>query len=117
MLDTLRRGAGNWLAKGLLGLLVIAFAVWGVADVFRGYGAGSIAKVGSTEIGLEQFQTAYQNEMNQISEQIGRRLVDTDPFLFGAEVHGSLTRLSTVTLLNVTAGGGSTVPVFVIEPR
>jgi hypothetical protein len=45
---------------------------------------------------------------------IGERLVDSDPFLFGSEVEGSLCRLSTVTLLNVTAGGGSTVPVFVI---
>ena len=35
----------------------------------------------------------------------------------GGEVAGSLTRLSTVTLLNVTAGGGSTVPVFVIDKR
>lgn len=45
---------------------------------------------------------------------IGQRLVDSDPFLFGSEVCGSLCRLSTVTLLNVTAGGGSTIPVFVI---
>ncbi len=47
--------------------------------------------------------------------QIGRRLVDTDPYLFGTRVQGCLTRLSTVTLLNVTAGGGSTVPTFLIE--
>jgi uncharacterized circularly permuted ATP-grasp superfamily protein len=47
--------------------------------------------------------------------EIGRRLVDSDPFLFGTEVSGCLTRLSTVTLLNVTAGGGSTVPTFIIE--
>ena len=46
---------------------------------------------------------------------IGERLVDSDPFLFGSGVDGSLCRLSTVTLLNVTAGGGSTVPVFVIK--
>ncbi|WP_322511611.1 circularly permuted type 2 ATP-grasp protein [Chloroflexus sp.] len=46
---------------------------------------------------------------------IGERLVDSDPFLFGTEVNGCLCRLSTVTLLNVTAGGGSTVPVFVID--
>jgi hypothetical protein len=46
--------------------------------------------------------------------QIGRRLVDSDPFVFGGEVHGCLCRLSTVTLLNVTAGGGSTTPVFLV---
>jgi Circularly permuted ATP-grasp type 2 len=48
---------------------------------------------------------------------IGQRLVDSDPFMFGSEVKGCLSRLSTVTLLNVTAGGGSTVPVLVIEPK
>ncbi|HWQ14660.1 MAG TPA: hypothetical protein VNL77_17820 [Roseiflexaceae bacterium] len=47
--------------------------------------------------------------------QIGPRLVDTDPFMFGDDVQGTLCRLSTVTLLNVTAGGGSTTPVFIIE--
>ncbi len=47
---------------------------------------------------------------------IGRRLVDTDPYLFGTHVEGCLTRLSTVTLLNVTAGGGSTVPTLLLEP-
>lgn len=48
---------------------------------------------------------------------IGRRLVDTDPFMFGPEVQGTLCRLSTVTLLNVTAGGGSTVPAYIIDER
>lgn len=47
---------------------------------------------------------------------LGRRLVDTDPFLFGIQVDGCLTRLSTATLLNVTAGGGSTVPTLLVEP-
>jgi len=46
--------------------------------------------------------------------QIGRRLVDSDPFVFGTDVQGCLCRLSTVTLLNVTAGGGSTTPVFIV---
>ncbi len=48
---------------------------------------------------------------------ISRRLVDTDPYLFGTHVEGCLTRLSTVTLLNVTAGGGSTVPTFIIDAQ
>lgn len=44
------------------------------------------------------------------------RMLDTNPFVvFGAAVDGMLTRISTEALLNVTAGGGSTVPTFVIE--
>ena len=46
------------------------------------------------------------------------RIVDTAPFVFGgAFVEGCLTRVSTATLVNVTAGGGSTVPTFVVERR
>ncbi len=46
------------------------------------------------------------------------RMLDTDPFIFhGTTVYGCLTRLSTADLLNVTAGGGSTVPTFVVEKR
>lgn len=48
--------------------------------------------------------------------QIFDRMLDTDPYLwYGDYMSGSLCRLSTAALLNVTAGGGSTVPTFVIE--
>ncbi len=50
--------------------------------------------------------------------QLIDRFVDTDPFICNGEyMDGCLTRLSTAALLNVTAGGGSTVPAFVVEPR
>jgi hypothetical protein len=46
------------------------------------------------------------------------RMLDTAPFIFyGDYVDGCLTRLSTDPLLNVSAGGGSTVPTFVVEKR
>lgn len=52
---------------------------------------------------------------DQGAVEISQRLVDCDPFLFhGDSVGGCLTRLSTVTLLNVTAGGGSVVPAFLL---
>ncbi|HMQ35477.1 MAG TPA: circularly permuted type 2 ATP-grasp protein, partial [Chloroflexaceae bacterium] len=65
----------------------------------------------------EKVRIAYEPFPALVDGQvvIGERLVDSDPFLFGSSVDGSLCRLSTVTLLNVTAGGGSTVPVFVVE--
>ncbi|HTL05259.1 MAG TPA: hypothetical protein VL241_05890 [Gemmatimonadales bacterium] len=46
------------------------------------------------------------------------RILDTAPFVFGGTaVDGCLTRVSTAALVNVTAGGGSTVPTFVVEER
>jgi hypothetical protein len=40
---------------------------------------------------------------------------DLDPFVFGADTQGILTRLSAVALLNVTAGTGSVVPTMVVS--
>lgn len=49
---------------------------------------------------------------------LAERIVDTAPFACqGAYVEGCLTRLSTATLVNVTAGGGSQVPTMIVEPR
>jgi hypothetical protein len=41
--------------------------------------------------------------------------VDMDPYLFDGRVGGTLTRLSSSALLNVTAGAGSIVPAYVVE--
>jgi len=46
------------------------------------------------------------------------RMYDTAPFLCdGAYADGFMCRLSTAALLNVTAGGGSTVPTFLVQAR
>jgi uncharacterized circularly permuted ATP-grasp superfamily protein len=49
---------------------------------------------------------------------IANRMLDTAPFVTNGDyMEGLLTRLSTAKLLNVTAGGGSTIPTFVVHPR
>jgi hypothetical protein len=46
------------------------------------------------------------------------RIVDTAPFVFGGSgVDGCLTRVSTASLVNVTAGGGSSLATFIVERR
>ncbi|HEX6316555.1 MAG TPA: hypothetical protein VFZ73_16905 [Gemmatimonadaceae bacterium] len=50
--------------------------------------------------------------------EVIERQFDTAPFVTnGAYMEGLLTRLSTAVLLNVTAGGGSTVPTFLVAKR
>jgi hypothetical protein len=50
------------------------------------------------------------------SVEITERLLDTDPYVsHGMHMDGCMTRISTAELLNVTAGGGSSVPTFVVE--
>jgi hypothetical protein len=49
---------------------------------------------------------------------VSDRIVDTAPYVFGGTyVDGCLSRISTAALVNVTAGGGSTIPTFVVEAR
>ena len=49
---------------------------------------------------------------------IAERMLDTAPFLVdGTVMTGVLTRIATDPLLNVTAGGGSNVPTFLVEER
>ena len=50
--------------------------------------------------------------------EIYDRMIDTNPYIwYGSYVDGCLTRISTEALLNVTAGGGSTVPTFIVDKR
>ncbi len=50
--------------------------------------------------------------------QFEDRILDTAPFIYyGTYMDGCLTRLSTASLVNVTAGGGSSLATFVVEPR
>jgi hypothetical protein len=45
-------------------------------------------------------------------------MLDTAPFMSqGSYMEGCLTRISTDPLLNVTAGGGSNIPTFLVEDR
>ena len=49
---------------------------------------------------------------------VADRMLDTAPYVvYGQYVDGCLTRLSTAALLNVTAGGGSSVPTMLVEKR
>lgn len=73
MLQALRSGAAGWVAKIFFGLLVLSFAVWGIEDVFRiGRTAPTVATVGERQITVEDFRTAYNNELRRISNQAKR---------------------------------------------
>src|SRR5712675_1799472 len=76
MLRGLRKASSNWLGKAVMaavvGFLIISFAIWGIGDIFRGFGRSTVAKVGRTEITVEQFRVLYNDRLQQYSRQFGR---------------------------------------------
>ena len=56
----------------VLGLIAISFAIWGIGDIFRGFGRSSLARIGGTEITIEQFRQLYNERLQQLGRQLGR---------------------------------------------
>lgn len=84
MLDSLRNAAKSWVAKALIFILAASFGVWGIADVFTGYRAGALATVGNEEVTVEQFNQAFNNALQRMS-QSGQTLSPEEARLLGID--------------------------------
>ena len=85
MLTFLKAAAGTWIAKILLGLLVLSFAVWGITGASFNFASGQLASVGSSRISTLDFQQEYIREIRRIGNQIGRPLTPTQAQQFGLD--------------------------------
>ena len=89
MLRGLRKASSNWLGKAVMaavvGFLVISFAIWGIGDIFRGFGRSTVAKIGRTEITIEQFRSLYNDRLQQYSRQLGRPITPEQARVTGLE--------------------------------
>ena len=54
MLRGIRKTSENWLGRTVMGVVMSvlagSFAIWGINDIFRGFGRSSLAKIGDSEI-------------------------------------------------------------------
>ncbi|MFN3613423.1 MAG: SurA N-terminal domain-containing protein, partial [Rubrimonas sp.] len=64
MLDLLRRAVRSWIAKILLGLLVISFAVWGIGDIATG-SSRNVAQVGGQSVAADVYATVLRREQQR----------------------------------------------------
>src|SRR5690349_15692972 len=69
MLQTLRAASKSWVASVVIGVLVLAFALWGVADIFRGGGDTVVASVGGTDISATDYEQQLRNQIRALSQQ------------------------------------------------
>ncbi len=80
MLTALRRLAATWVAKALLVVLILSFAIWGIGDLGRNLFGGdqSVVRVDDQAIGVDEAQQAVRREMQRLSRQLGSQF-EADP--------------------------------------
>ena len=66
-----------------MGALIVSFGIWGIADIFRGFGQSTLATVGSTEISVNEFRQLYTEKLQQLGRQFGRPLTQDQARAFG----------------------------------
>lgn len=72
MLETIRTAAKTWVAKVILALITVPFALWGVESYIRSApGQDAIATVGEEKISAQEFNDAVRNQLDQFRQQFG----------------------------------------------
>ena len=69
MLQGLRKASKSPVASIIIGMLVLAFALWGIQDVFRGGADTLVADVGKEQVTDYQFDIQLKNQLRQLSSQ------------------------------------------------
>ena len=84
MLTKLRDIGKTWIFKVFMGLLVLSFALWGIADIFfGGFRSNSVATVGDADVTIEAFQRSYTLEVRAFQRQFGGQVTETQARALG----------------------------------
>ena len=102
MLQEMRKYAKSWVASIFMGGLALSFAVWGIADIFRGSPDTDVFTVGSTKVPVEQFARDFHNAMRNA----GTVLPPDQAKLLGQQVADRM--MLGIALDNIVAGLGLT---------
>ncbi|MGE3876384.1 MAG: SurA N-terminal domain-containing protein [Parvibaculaceae bacterium] len=85
MLDKMRGAAKSWVAKVLMGLLVVSFGIWGIADVFRFSSVSALATVGDQDISVQAFTDNYRIFLQNYQRQTGQTITQEQARLLGLD--------------------------------
>ena len=89
MLQNLRSASNTWLGRVVLsiamGLIIISFAIWGIGNIFQGFGQNHLASVGNAEITINAYRSAYQAALQNIQRRTGQAITNDQARLFGLD--------------------------------
>jgi peptidyl-prolyl cis-trans isomerase D len=70
MLSTIRGKAKSWIVKVLFGVLILAFAAWGIGDIFAQRGlTDPVLTVGDREYSQQEFNRDLQSRLREFQNQ------------------------------------------------
>jgi peptidyl-prolyl cis-trans isomerase D len=85
----MRKASENWLGRivmaAVMFLLAGVFGLWGINDIFTGFGRSTLAKIGNTEIGIPEFQQVYRDRLNQMSHDFGKPISPQEATALGLD--------------------------------
>ncbi|MFC3725864.1 peptidylprolyl isomerase [Neoaquamicrobium sediminum] len=85
MLNSLRNAARSWIAKLLLVMLVLSFAVWGISgQIFGGLGS-NVLTAGDTRVSILEYRLAYDRQLSLLSQQFGVPVTREQAQQFGVD--------------------------------
>jgi len=92
----------NVLVGILVALLVVAFAVWGVNDVFSPNAGNAVITVGDKEVSRDEFEKEFSNELRNLARERGEGLSNEEAYNQG--LHNQvLSRLLTDAVISLDA--------------
>lgn len=78
MLQFIRDNATGWIAWGIVVLISIPFALWGIHQYVTPDSTVSVAIVDDAEIGYYDFQRSYARRRQQLQSMLGTGLIGTE---------------------------------------
>lgn len=72
MLASIRKFAKSWVAAILIGLLIVAFAIVGTNDLFKGNFSNAVIKAGSRSVSPAEFKQEFDNARKNAERQVGQ---------------------------------------------
>ncbi len=89
MLDGMRRMSQGLVGRIIMGLVMgfisLSFAIWGVGNIFIGYGSGKAAQVGKIDISTDQVRQLYQTRLQQLQQQARRAITNDEAHVAGLD--------------------------------
>jgi peptidyl-prolyl cis-trans isomerase D len=75
MLEAIRTAAQTWIAKVVLALITIPFALWGVESYIRtAPGTNTVATVGSDKVSGQEYDNAMRTQLDQLRQRFGGQI-------------------------------------------